>query len=142
MLFIEQPVLREMIADVEPCEDECCGFFFGHDEAKHRTITKSMAVNNSKEGDKQVNFEITLRDYLEAERIAEQENLSLLGVYHSHPNHSAIPSEYDRAAAQPYFSYVIISVSNKKFAGIRSWQLDNHSQFKEEKIGYIQSSTH
>jgi proteasome lid subunit RPN8/RPN11 len=140
MLFIERLVLRGMIAEVEPSVEECCGFFFGHVESKSRTITKSMVVNNSKEGDKRTNFEITSKDYLHAERFAEQENLALLGVYHSHPNHPAVPSEYDRAAAQPYFSYIIISVMNKKFAGIRSWQLDNNFQFIEEKIGFIQSS--
>lgn len=137
MLLIKRPVLCGMIADTESYVEERCGFFFGHDEADHRTVTKLMVVNNSKEGNKCANFEIAAKDYLHAERVAEQENLTLLGVYHSHPNHPAIPSEYDRVAAQPYFSYVIISVLNKKVAGIRSWQLDNNFQFKEVKIDLV-----
>jgi proteasome lid subunit RPN8/RPN11 len=93
-----------------------------------------LIVNNSKEGDKRRRFEISLKDYLNAERFADEQQLQLLGVYHSHPNHPAIPSEHDRVAAQPYFSYIIISVKENEIADIRSWQLNDNFQFEEEKI--------
>jgi proteasome lid subunit RPN8/RPN11 len=54
-----------------------------------------------------------------------------LGIYHSHPNHPAIPSEHDRVAAQPYFSYVIISAMQGNIDHIRSWRLNEASQFEE-----------
>jgi len=65
--------------------------------------------------------------------IGDESELKLLGVYHSHPNHPAIPSEHDRVAAQPYFSYVIISVNETGIAEIRSWQMNDNLQFEEEK---------
>jgi proteasome lid subunit RPN8/RPN11 len=71
---------------------------------------------------------------LNAEKFADGSGLQLLGVYHSHPNHPAVPSEHDRIAAQPFFSYIIISVKENKIADLRSWQLDDHFQFKEETI--------
>ena len=37
--------------------------------------------------------------------LRDQNHLKLLGVYHSHIGYPATPSEYDRVAAQPYFSY-------------------------------------
>ncbi len=135
MLFIKETPFKEMIADaVEAFPDECCGFFFGNETVKKRSITKAMAVNNAKEGDKRRRFEIAAKDYMYAENFAEHHKLKLLGVYHSHPNYPAVPSEHDRVVAQPYFSYIIISVLEKKFSAIRSWQLNNDFQFEEEKI--------
>jgi proteasome lid subunit RPN8/RPN11 len=56
------------------------------------------------------------------------------GIYHSHPKHPAIPSETDRLSAQPFFSYVIISVLDKDTTELRSWLLNEERQFEEEKI--------
>jgi len=135
MLNIEQTPLDEMVSDaVKTFPDECCGFLFGKDENNIRTIKKIQVVNNAKEGDKRRRFVISAKDYLKAEQFADENNLQLIGVYHSHPNHPAIPSEHDRVAAQPYFSYIILSVINNEFDHIRSWQLNEQQQFEEEKI--------
>ena len=135
MLVIEQKSLDEMYADaLRSFPDECCGFFFGNEIGEERIITNIFTVDNSKEGDKKRRFEIAPKDYLNAERFADENELKLLGVYHSHPNHPAVPSEHDRIAAQPYFSYIIISVKERKIADIRSWQLNDNFQFEEERI--------
>ncbi|MGZ3951817.1 MAG: Mov34/MPN/PAD-1 family protein [Flavisolibacter sp.] len=135
MLIIEQDPLLEMHKDaLQSFPDECCGFFFGKEEGEERSITDTMVVNNSKEGDKRRRFVIAPKDYMKAERYAEENHLQLLGIYHSHPNHPAIPSEHDRVAAQPYFSYIIISVIDKQVAATRSWRLNEESQFEEETI--------
>jgi proteasome lid subunit RPN8/RPN11 len=102
MLLIEQKPLNEMYQDaLQSFPDECCGFFFGKEGGDERIITNILVVNNSKEGDKRRRFEIAPKDYLHAERFADENGLQFLGVYHSHPNHPAIPSEHDRVAAQP-----------------------------------------
>jgi len=135
MLVIEQKPLDEMFADaLRSFPDECCGFFFGNEIGQERIITNILTVDNSKEGDKKRRFEIAPKDYLDAERFADENELQLLGVYHSHPNHPAVPSEHDRIAAQPYFSYIIISVKEKMIADIRSWQLNENFMFEEETI--------
>ena len=135
MLNIEQTPLDEMIKDaVRTFPDECCGFLFGKEENNSRTVIKIQVVNNAKEGDKRRRFIISAKDYLKAEQFADENNLQLIGVYHSHPNHPAIPSEHDRVAAQPYFSYIILSVMNNEFDHIRSWRLNEQQQFEEEKI--------
>lgn len=135
MLIIEPKALEEMYTDAQQTfPDECCGFFFGKEEAEERKVTEILVVNNSKEGDKRRRFVIAPKDYMNAERHAEENDLQLLGIYHSHPNHPAIPSEHDRVAAQPYFSYIIISVMDRAIAAIRSWQLNEESHFEEETI--------
>ena len=116
--------------------DECCGFFYGEeDELGNRRVTDILVVNNAKEGDKRKRFEVSARDYMKAEQYAVAKGLQLLGVYHSHPDHPAIPSEHDRLAAQPYFSYIIISVLGNHTTHMRSWRLNDNFQFEEEAIG-------
>ncbi len=135
MLKINNEPIEEMIADaVKSFPDECCGFMFGKEEFDNRTISMVNTVRNSKEGDKRRRFEITPLDYMSAERYADENDLLLLGIYHSHPNHPSIPSEHDRIAAQIYFSYVIISVREKEFNSIQSWRLNDTSKFEEEQI--------
>ncbi|MDH4091254.1 MAG: M67 family metallopeptidase [Cyclobacteriaceae bacterium] len=134
MLRINSALLEEIIANVEHFSDECCGFLFGHDMYGDRTLTKTMVAKNVTQGERHREFEIAPLDYLKAERFAEQNNLALVGIYHSHPNCPAIPSERDRLCAQPYLSYIIVSVMNNKFADIRSWRLNADFQFEEEKI--------
>ena len=142
ILNINEDAKTAMIEDaLNAYPDECCGFFYGFDEGDQRTISNILVVNNAKQGDKRRRFEISAQDYLKAERYADDNNLQLLGVYHSHPDHPAIPSETDRKSAQPFFSYIIISIVKGKLKDLRSWQLggtqhldkDGH-QFEEESI--------
>ena len=140
MIILEHNAKSGMLRDaVNAFPDECCGFFFGKEELDgSRIITHIQVVNNSKEGDKRRRFLIAAADYLKAEQFADENNLQLLGVYHSHPNHPAVPSEHDRVAAQPYFSYIIISVLDKKQGPMRSWRLNDDFQFEEESIKQFQ----
>jgi len=140
MLLIEWPVLSEMLADVESYRGERCGFLFGFDGVDATVINKMLPVCNKTESDKLTNYKISSKDYLIAEGIADLAGIKLLGVYHSHLNHPAIPSEFDQQFAQPNFIYIIFSVNGKRMMDIRSWQLDQEHQFEESKIDYIPSS--
>jgi proteasome lid subunit RPN8/RPN11 len=134
MVVLETDAQKIIVQDaVDAFPDECCGFVFGHEDSNgRRIISEARVVKNVKEGDKRRRFEIAPQDYLDAEKYAEEKQLELLGVYHSHPNHPAVPSEHDRAAAQPFFSYLIISVNDKIPGPIRSWRLNDDWQFEEE----------
>lgn len=114
--------------------DECCGFLFGIDNAELRIITLAQPVNNANNTNKTRKFEISEKDYMKAEKYADEQGLSLVGIFHSHPDHPAVPSEYDLKAALPFFSYVIVSVEKGEAAQILSWQLNAQHQFKEEII--------
>jgi proteasome lid subunit RPN8/RPN11 len=134
MIILENEAQQTIIQDaISAYPDECCGFLLGReDENGRRIITQALVVNNAKEGDKRRRFVISPQDYLQAEEYAESRNMHLLGVYHSHPDHPAVPSEHDRAAAQPFFSYLIISVNNRQPGFIRSWRLNDDGHFEEE----------
>ena len=137
MIRFKEEAMEQMVEDaVNTFPEECCGFLFGTEQGEVRTISRIFIVNNAKEGDRRRRFIISPQDYMRAEALADGNDLQLLGIYHSHPNHPAIASEHDRVAAQPYFSYVIISVMDREPADIRSWQLNDELQFEEETVDH------
>jgi len=125
-----------MIQDaIQTFPNECCGFFYGYEKEGIRYIELAQVTVNNKLGDQRRRFEISPLAYMQAERFAEENGLTLLGIYHSHPNHPAIPSVHDFNKALPYFSYIIIAVKAKKFERLRSWRLnETNSAFEEEQI--------
>lgn len=134
MITVESDALAQInVQAIQLFPDECCGFLFGTEqEDGRRNVSTVREVHNAKTGDKRRRFEITGKDYMQAERFAAESGLTLLGIYHSHPGHPAIPSEHDRVAALPYFSYVILSIVKDRVDHIRSWRLNDASIFEEE----------
>jgi len=112
---------------------EACGFFSGDDEAYNREINDLWTVENNSTDNLKRRFMIDPLDYLKAEQRTIENQSNLLGLFHSHPDHPAYPSEHDLAAAQPYFSYVIASVYKGKLGDIRSFRLVN-GEFNEEEL--------
>ena len=112
--------------------EEGAGFLIG-DDGK---VEQIFPLPNSREDSARHNrYLITPEDYLKAELTADKFGLSLIGVFHSHPDHPNRPSEFDREWAQPFFSYIITSVQLGKALESRSWRLtEDRSQFIEEKI--------
>lgn len=121
--------------------EEGAGFLLGTDGGR-RDVRAIVALPNGREdGARHNRFLIGPRDYLRAETQADTVGLTLLGVFHSHPDHPNRPSEYDREWAQPYFSYIITSVNDRQAAGSRSWRLaEDRSGFTEEPIQEERSS--
>ncbi len=122
--------------------NECCGFLLGTTRGRSRLIDHALPVANSKEGDQRRRFEISPTDYLHAEQYAIASGKQLLGIYHSHPNHPAIPSEYDLAQALPFFSYLIVSVMEGRVEHWQSWRLcESRHEFLEEELGLFQAAS-
>jgi proteasome lid subunit RPN8/RPN11 len=74
------------------------------------------------------------RDLLNAQKTARSRSLQIIGIYHSHPDHPAVPSETDRVLAWATYSYLIVSVQQGKAVETLSWQLDSEHQFGAEAI--------
>ena len=129
------PLVIETIENhaLETYPEECCGFLYGT-EGDVREISHAGKATNIKSENKRKRFEIDPLEYLQAEKYAMANNLELLGIYHSHPDHPAVPSEHDLKQAAGYFSYIIVSVRKNKINNIRSWQLNDQHEFEEEEI--------
>lgn len=74
------------------------------------------------------------QDMLTAQRDARAQQLDILGIYHSHPDHAAIPSECDRLLAWSDYFYVIISVQQGTVQDWRCWSLDEERQFRSTEV--------
>jgi proteasome lid subunit RPN8/RPN11 len=59
--------------------------------------------------------------------------LEVVGVWHSHPDHPARPSETDRNGAWEGWSYLILSVTAEGVPDLRSWRLRGE-HFEEEDV--------
>jgi proteasome lid subunit RPN8/RPN11 len=136
MLNISNPLIDKINAHLEEAyPDEGAGFLIG-DEGEVKEI---LALSNAREDEARHNrFLITPEDYLKAELKADSLGLSLIGVFHSHPDCPNVPSEYDREWAQPFFSYIITRVDNGKVNNHRSWRLvEDRTKYEEEEIEII-----
>ena len=132
--IIDKEVLREIQQHLETdYPNEGCGFLLGKESYRSRHITTLLKTDNRSTENQRRRFVIDPLDYLKAERFAQEHQLQLLGIYHSHPDHPAIPSDNDLEFAQPFFSYFIHAVQQGKMAGTRSYRLVN-GEFVEEKF--------
>jgi len=121
---------------------ECCGALLGTESPDGRVVTASLPIDNLSGEDRRRRFSVAPRDYIRAEREADARGLMLLGFYHSHPDHPAIPSGTDRTFAQPGFSYPIVSVLAGGVEEIRSWRLhDGAAWYQEENVVIIEDTT-
>jgi proteasome lid subunit RPN8/RPN11 len=113
--------------------NEAGGFLLGEQSSQMVTIRDVRPVENVFETEQQYHrYAMTPADWMRLEDEADAKGLSLVGYYHSHPDHPAIPSDYDRAHALPNFRYLITSVRQGKAAELRAWQLsEDRSRFEE-----------
>ncbi len=133
MLAIPNDLIEQINKHVEEAyPEEGAGFLIGV-EGEVRQI---LSLPNMREDEARHNrFLFTPEDYLKAELKADSLGLSLIGVFHSHPDCPNIPSEYDREWAQPFFSYIITRVDKGKSVSHRSWRLvEDRSKYEEEEI--------
>jgi proteasome lid subunit RPN8/RPN11 len=116
--------------------NECCGAMLGKDEdASVREVVALFPLINRRDDSPRNRFSITPQDFRDAERAAADRGLDLLGWYHSHPDHPARPSEFDREHAWPWYSYIIVSVDGGVPKDLTSWQLeDDRSKFQPEEV--------
>lgn len=115
---------------------ECCGAFLGQVMGGDvRWVEAVVRVPNEQEQNRERRFLITPQQMMALERQAREKGLTVLGFYHSHPDHPARPSEYDHEQALPWYSYLIISVQKGKPGEMHCWRLlDDRSDFEREQM--------
>ena len=116
--------------------NECCGFLIGEiDNASVKIAKQAKPIcNASEDGERYHRFLIKPEDMMEAERAARATKLDVIGFYHSHPDCPAVPSDYDKEHALPFYSYVIVAVEKGEAKELRSWELTADRDFLEESV--------
>jgi proteasome lid subunit RPN8/RPN11 len=139
---------------VETYPYECCGALLGRDlglaenavsEKKSLSVSREVLslfpLVNRRDDSPRNRFSVTAEDVKDAEKTARAQGLEVIGWYHSHPDHPARPSDYDRDHAWPWYSYIIVSVQSGVPQDMTSWRLeDDRSGFLEEKIAAMKVS--
>lgn len=139
MLKLTEQVRRAIAAHAESTyPDECVGLLLGTIDGAEKLAVAALAVENRWEGQlalaendnphsRRDRFYLDPRDYLRADRAAREQGLDLIGCYHSHPDHVAVPSERDRIGAQGIggsnFSFLIQAVRDGQAAELSCWLL-------------------
>ena len=113
--------------------EEAAGLLLGKQVGSDRQITAILPLANTfDEGQRERRYLISPEAMVKAEDDAEALGLEIVGVFHSHPDHPARPSEFDRSWAWPWFAYIITSIQAGKPENHRAWQLsEDRSDFNE-----------
>src|SRR6476469_11127842 len=123
----------------ESYPNECVGLLIGRIEGKQKTVADIHEAPNNwsvevgltdaeHEHSLADRFYLDPREYMRADRAARAQDLDIIGCYHSHPDHPAIPSERARVGAQGVgggssFAFLIQSVRGGQAAELTSWLL-------------------
>jgi proteasome lid subunit RPN8/RPN11 len=113
---------------------ETCGLLIGRHTDGVVEVTgvrQGRNLNTERAHDR---YELDPLDILAAENAAREAAQQVVGVWHSHPDHPARPSQTDLEAAWQDWSYLILSVARDRVGEIRSWRLDEAGRFIEEMI--------
>lgn len=153
-------VIRAAAAAAYP--NEGCGLLVGHpatETTPHQRVHLAIALENHWQPDdgsyteaplppttdapadgtqaplsQRRRYRIDPADWLRVQRQARAQQLDIIGIFHSHPDHPADPSECDRRLAWPQYSYIIAAVMGGKVEVLKSWQLNDSGQFDAEAI--------
>src|SRR5204862_3517920 len=94
--------------------NECGGILIGRDDAADgRVIERIVPMKNVFDpGEQYHRFTIDPMALARADESAAAEGRAVVGFYHSHPDHPARPSEYDRTHVPPwsFYSHVIVAI--------------------------------
>jgi proteasome lid subunit RPN8/RPN11 len=104
----DKKILTEHAENEEP--NESCAILFGKDSL----VSEVFLTKNIEESP--VNFTISNEQLIEGYKIAEEKRVEVIGVFHSHPNSDAYPSNTDKKFMQSNpVAWVIYSGINKNF---------------------------
>jgi len=140
-LHIPQEILQRIHLHGEQAyPEEGAGLLLGELKGQDPQVREILPLVNEREaGARHNRYQLSPQDYLQGEEIAENMGLTVLGVFHSHPDHPNRPSEFDRQQAWPNFSYLITSVLKGKVIESRSWRLiEDRKAFSEEQIALVE----
>ena len=139
MLILSQALKNQVDAHgVASYPYEGCGLLLGRVKNGANIVEALFPAPNrwEVEEEKRERFRNSDEDMLRAELAAAEQDMDVIGIFHSHPNYPPIASPRDLAwATWPGYSYLITEVRQGAPQKSRSWQLKkDRSGFTEEEI--------
>ena len=104
----DKKILSEYSENQKP--NESCAILFGKND---KVLDLFLTENIEKSP---VNFTISNKQLIEGYKIAEEKEMEVIGIFHSHPDSDAYPSNTDKEFMQSNpVAWVIYSGINKNF---------------------------
>ncbi|MBA3257412.1 MAG: M67 family metallopeptidase [Pyrinomonadaceae bacterium] len=117
---------------------ECCGLLLGSfsEDDGGKVCSEIYPISNAREEEAKRNrFLIRPEELMRGEKYAASKSLDVVGFYHSHPDHPAVPSAYDLDHAWPVYSYIVVAVKSGRAEDLLSWEMQpDRSRFSGEEI--------
>jgi len=108
---------------------EVCGILGGTDD----TVSVNYRMTNTDASNE--HFMMDPKEQFSVVKDLRAKRLSMLAIYHSHPETPARPSEEDiKLALTPDVSYIIISLADPEQAGMKSFKISNSNVIAEEIV--------
>jgi len=102
----DKKILSEYSENQKP--NESCALLFGKDN----TVMDLFLTENIEKSP--VNFAISSKQLIEGYKIAEEKHMQVIGIFHSHPDSEAYPSNTDKKFMQSNpVAWIIYSGINK-----------------------------
>jgi proteasome lid subunit RPN8/RPN11 len=115
--------------------EECCGALVGSVQGGSKSVLHLRPFRNGNPEGRERRYFVGPDDWRDAETWAQARGLDIVGIYHSHPDHPARPSEFDREHAWPWYSYLIVSVERGRPEDVTSWVLsEERDRFDPEEL--------
>ncbi len=109
--------------------EEICGGLLGSVAGDGSIeIVEAAPIDNIRDDERGRRYLIGANDVLRLEKRAEAAGSQVVGYYHSHPDAPAVPSEFDREHAWPWYTYLIVSVVDGAAREARGWRLADDRQ--------------
>ena len=104
----DKTILSEYSENQKP--NESCAILFG----KNNQVLDLFLTENIENSP--VNFTISNKQLIEAYKLAEEKKMEIVGIFHSHPDSDAYPSNTDKKFMQSNpVAWIIYSGINKNF---------------------------
>ena len=104
----DKKILSEYSENQKP--NESCAILFG----KNNQVLDLFLTENIEESP--VNFTISNKQLIEGYKVAEEKKMDVIGIFHSHPDSDAYPSNTDKKFMQSNpVVWIIYSGINKNF---------------------------
>jgi proteasome lid subunit RPN8/RPN11 len=117
---------------------EGCGLLLGPLSSSDKVASQIVLLKNvlRDEGRGRFDFSFSAQEFMQKQLAAEKDNLDVVGIYHTHPDHPPKPSKTDEG--QPMLAgwiNVIASVHGGKFKDAKAWwREDDQSPFSETPL--------
>ena len=128
-------IIRQHAQSTYP--EEGGGLLLGRFEDSRAVVSEIRVLPNTWDVDaeRRRRYLIPSDVMLREQRAADARDLDVVGYFHSHPDHPAAPSEFDREHALPNWSYVVVSVQQGRAGDVLAWRLrEDRSAFEAQPI--------